>query len=572
MKPLHIALTAALMTGTGALAASAQQQTTLTGEVTVERSLTPTRRDASRLNMLPTVSLPALASPTLSYSRRAVTTPVAPAAGFVEPPMRADTLDASYRGYADLGVFPLFNVDLAAGYRILRLPSTSLDAWLQYDGTVYRAPLEGADHKSYWRDHSVSLGANAVHNLGSHGMLSGAVSYTFARVNGFAPSPYWVNSNRADVAASWVRHGDALSLKADVAYGYFGYNPIGVPAPDNRHGARDNRFTLSAGGTLPLDDYSHIGLDLGLDLLATGKHFASNLAGDFIACSSKTTGVVTLTPFYRFTYNNFEVSAGPRVEFTFNGGKAFHIAPEVKAGWTPTSMFGASLRLGGGEYFNSLASVADIVRRPLPFTAYGMSHIPLTVDVDVIFGPFHGAWARVFGGWARANSWLMPALTTAQMTAIDFQACDIKGLHGGIELGGSWRRLLKASASWQTAPSSANSGYYLWRDRARHVVNANLTVTPLDKLDIEVTYELRACRSMYTTTIVNDPDKHIVTTSVEKTNLHNISQLNAGARYRFTPQLHFFIRGENLINHRSLLPDAIPAQRMTALVGATYRF
>jgi len=571
MKPLYIALAAAVLSG-GVPRAIAQQPT-LTGEVTVERSLTPVEREASRLSLLPEVTLPSLHAPGLDYSRRAVTTPVKPSAAFVEPPLRVDSLDgASRRGYVDLGVFPLFNVDFSAGYRILRLPKTRLNAWMQYDGTVYRAPIPGDDHKSYWRDHSVSLGANVSHDFGANGLLTGAASYTFARVNGFAPKPYWVNSNRADVAAAWTRRGDALSLGADVAYGYFGYNPVGVPAPDNRRGARDHRFTLGTRAGLPIDDNSRISLDLGLDLLSTGKYFASDLRGGFIACDSKTTGVVTITPAYSLNIREVELSLGPRLDLTFNGGKVFHIAPWVKAGWTPTSFFAAAIEMGGGECFNSLASLADVVRRPVPFLAYGMSHIPLTVDADVTFGPFHGAWVRIFGGWARANSWLMPALSAAQMTAVEFQASDIKGFHGGIELGASWRKLLKVVASWQTAPSDIDKGYYLWRDRARHVVNARLTVTPVEKLDLEVSYELRACRSIYTYEITTMPDKLMTILSVEKTNLHNLSQLNAGVRYRFTPRLHFFVRGENLINHCALLPDATPAQRMTALVGATYVF
>lgn len=570
MKTNHKYITAILLCLSG-VSASAQQ--TLTGEVTVNRAVTPVEREASRLNLLPAVSLPSLTNPGLSYSQRAVTTSVTPEAAAVEPPARVDSLDASRRGYVDLGVFPLFNADLSAGYRVLRLPRTSLDAWMQYDGSVYRAAYPGDDHKSYWRDHSVVIGANVVHDMGRYGLISGSASYNFARVNGFAPSPYWVNSNRVDIEGSWSRSSDAVKIRGDIAYGHFGYNPIGVPAPDNRHGARDNRFSISGMGEMPVDEHSYLGVSLGLDLLASGRHYVSNYDGDYLPRNGSTTGVVTLTPHYRYAINDFDIAAGPRFDFTFNGGKAFHIAPWVHAGWTaPSKLLAVGLELGGGEYFNSLASLADDVRRSVPFLSYGMSHIPVTVDADITFGPFKGAWARVFGGWARANSWLMPSLPAASMTAVEFQPENIKGFHGGIELGGSWRQLVKATFKWQTAPSGRRKGYYLWRDRARHVINANVTVMPLEKLDFEVSYELRACRSLYTVAVAPLPDGLGTVTTVAKTNLHNISQLNVGARYRYMPDLHFFVRGENLINHRALSLDATPAQRMTALVGATYIF
>lgn len=556
-----------------ATAVSASAQQTLTGEVTVNRSVTPVEREASRLNLLPAVSLPAVSKPGLTYSSRAVTTPVAPMAAAVEPPARVDSAAMARRGYVDLGVFPLFNVDLSAGYRVLAKPRTSLDAWMQYNGSVFRAAYPGDDHKSYWRDHSVAVGANAVHDLGRYGMLSGSASYNFARVNGFAPKPYWVNSNRVDLEGTWSRSSDAATLRADLAYGYFGYNPIGIPAPDNRRGARDNRFSISGLGEVPIDEHSYLGAELGIDLLGTSKHFVSDYAGDYLARDGSTTGVVSVTPHYRYSKNNFEVSVGPRLEFTFNGGKAFHIAPWAKGSWSaPSRLFVVGLELGGGEHFNSLASLYDDVRRSVPFLAYGMSHIPLTVDADVILGPIKGAWVRIFGGWARANSWLMPALPAAAMTAVEFRPEDIKGFHGGVELGASWRQLVKATVAWHAASSDPGKGYYLWRDRARHVINANVTVTPIANFDFEASYELRACRSLYTTTVLPLPDGVGTVTTVAKTNLHNISQLNAGVRYRYTPELHFFIRGENLINHRSLRLDATPSQRMTALVGATYLF
>ena len=51
-----------------------------------------------------------------------------------------------------------------------------------------------------------------------------------------------------------------------------------------------------------------------------------------------------------------------------------------------------------------------------------------------------------------------------------------------------------------------------------------------------------------------------------------ISNLKAGALYRITPQWSAFLRGENLLNRKTLLIGGMPGQGITGLVGATYKF
>jgi len=54
--------------------------------------------------------------------------------------------------------------------------------------------------------------------------------------------------------------------------------------------------------------------------------------------------------------------------------------------------------------------------------------------------------------------------------------------------------------------------------------------------------------------------------------LGNVSNLTLGASYAFTPSLTFFIRGENLLNHRHIILGDRISQGITGLLGASYKF
>ncbi|MEF2751685.1 MAG: hypothetical protein U0N52_01990, partial [Muribaculaceae bacterium] len=68
----------------------ATAQGTLTGEVTVEREIVATEREATPLNMLPRLNLPALPAAQLDFSNRPVRARVEALTAFAEPARRED--------------------------------------------------------------------------------------------------------------------------------------------------------------------------------------------------------------------------------------------------------------------------------------------------------------------------------------------------------------------------------------------------------------------------------------------------------------------------------------------------
>lgn len=97
---------AMLLTACGAVSA----QENLNQEITVVHHEEVRPTDAVRLNVIPSVSMPAMKSQALTYGSRQVRVDVPSSIASLAPAAYADTIYRSpYRGYAGLGYLPAFN-------------------------------------------------------------------------------------------------------------------------------------------------------------------------------------------------------------------------------------------------------------------------------------------------------------------------------------------------------------------------------------------------------------------------------------------------------------------------------
>lgn len=184
---------------------------------------------------------------------------------------------------------------------------------------------------------------------------------------------------------------------------------------------------------------------------------------------------------------------------------------------------------------------------------YGNSHIPFTFDASVTVGPFKGAYAELFGGYARANDWLMPGYFHSGV----LQAFNVRGWHGGLALGYRHGKLAQARVSAEVARSNsedAGKGYYLWRDRAKYVIDATVKVSPIDKLNINGGYSFRGKRK------------------AGAYSLGSVSNLSLGADYAVNARTTVFLTGENLLDRKFYFIGGVPSQGITGLAGVTYKF
>lgn len=554
-------------------------------EITVEQQIVPKKREASRIKVLPTLSLPAIQPVKLNFSDRVITARVPNAITTLEPIAFGDKLYTSpYKGYVALGIFPLFNADFSAGYRLIDTDKTRLSAWGQYNGDVYTEKIEAepTNVKLYHRDHTASIGTDLHQAIGEKSFLDAELNYTY----GYHTVPVGLASfsqasNRVNAALNFNSRTEGLLYSIGIDYQHFGFNDMKHPEGYSYQlkdydykPVKQNLIGATFKGLLPMGESSFIGLDADANFLMTSAHNQALFpySGEFSANGSKNSGLVSLLPHYLYQVQNATVRIGAQVDLSIKDDKAFHIAPDVTLAWAPSQTIGLELRAHGGSTLNTIASLYDITPYLNGSLAYSQSHIPYAFDGKVALGPFLGTSIEFFGGYAKADKWLMPTLTGHYAGGQLFDRVDLSGWHFGAAIGYEYRKIASARISYETAPNDYDNAYYMWRDRAKHVVNAELNLRPVKPLLLTFNWEFRGGRREFgfipSASGETGPNMY----QIYSQSLGAVSTLNIGAGYEYTDNITFFVRGENLLNRKYLHLGERRSQGITALIGASLKF
>lgn len=559
----------------GFLSASAQENLQQEITVTHHEEVKPT--DAVKLSINPSVKMPALTAQKLDYSMRRVSVDVPTSLTILSPAAYADTIYRSpYRGYAVAGYLPAFNLGAAAGYKFIDNDRIRLNGWMQYDGESYRgdrADFISSDEVTSMRTrrNTISLGGSLHSAVWKKSFIDVGFDYTFARHN--APSIEGTenqNIHRVNLQSLWTMNTGIWNTGIGLSYGHFAYGNaitmhssplLPTPAsPRTLNPARENRIVANAFAAGKMWGAEAVGMEAKLSYLTYGNHcefVGSSYERNIQPMGSMSHALLSLRPYYRTTWMNVDLDLGVNVDFTFNNGKAFHLSPAAQATWKPSGFVTLYVKANGGEHQNTLGSLYDAAFYTIPNMTYGNSHLPLDSEVGVTVGLFKGFYSVISLGYAVANDWLMPVALWDNATA--FEKINMKGTKLHLGVGYRYRNLVDFSISGEKAPRKYNRGYYLWRDRAKYVVDANLRVTPIEPLDVSLSWNYRGsrCQVDYTGT------PH---------SLGNINSINLGAIYRLTSQWSVYGKFENLFNHRYNLIGGVPANGINGLIGASYKF
>ena len=542
----------------------------LSKEITIEKEIVPEKRVVTRMVASSSVTLPAVTQKRLTFSEYRQRDGVTPQLAFLEPAAYADSLTVKpYRGYVDLGYFPVYNTALSASYSIVDTERTRLGVWTQYDGKIYGGNLIGEPFADFtMRSHQVEAGIDFTQRVGGQSLLSVDADYHYGRFN----TPYYSNEqvdryyqsvNQVDAQIGWSSKAGKVKYVANVGYGHFGYAHAAVAdmvADAQLLGAVcENSWTVNGYADYIINECSDLGIDVDASMVDYNRNstFAADENGVLAMreAAEPDYGIIALSPHLDYNIGIFAARLGARIDVCINSGRALYIAPDVKVDWLPFSWLAVYGHLGGGQQMNKLGELYDLSQHTAPMMAYGRSSVPFTADAGVMFGPWRGASIELYGKYAIANDWLMPSIVDG---IAHFAAVDIDGWVIGAQAQYNYRDIVKVKAGYEIAPQNCGDAYYLWRDRACNVLNASLTVTPISALDIEVGYERRDGRKLMSLTETYD--------------LKTADNLMLGAKYRFNDRLNVWARMDNMLNTRYYMISGVPAQGYTGLVGVGYKF
>jgi hypothetical protein len=586
-------------------------------DITVEREIVPELRAASRLNLFPRTLTFKQGTSSLQASNYLETGEIQSMISPLEP---ANTLAAApltpYRGYLDLGYFPIFRAAASAGYAIVQNENTRLNVWGQFtrEDNDLKPESYTKDSECMWQLLG-QVGVNFSQRFKA-GVLSASTDYAFnafKRTNPLickALIDYSIyddgtekqNVNRWNIKADW--DGDAgnnLKYNLGVGAGLMNFSrgyklySAAFDDPIELKAVHELDYTFDLGVS---QSFGSSAVGLGFEGEFTHyNHFRSEACEEeateaqdavFLNPKGKTIGIVGVEPNYRYSAGMIDVKVGANVEFTINSGTVVHVAPDVKFNINPTSGFGAWLRFGGGERINSLRRLFEVSPYISPIYTYGTSGLPITGDLGLRFGPMKGASLGVSISYAKADEWLMPLMTGNR--ELMFSEQNLSAWKAKVELNWAYRSLLALRVTYEAALGDGEKEtWYEWSDRARHCLEASLTVNPIERLSFDVNYTLRARRSMpfdYPNAlqwvvkgrsgnaigdILGDYD-YYQDGDIHTIDLKNASLLSVGATYRINDPFSVFVRGENLLNNRSQTVALMPRTGITGLVGFTYKF
>lgn len=533
----------------------------LSKEITIEKEIVPEHRSATKLDVVPKSVSRTMTKKTPAFKDRHTASEIQANIATLEPASCGDTLtESKYRGYVDVGYFPVYNAAVSAGYRFIDNEKTRLNAWLQYNGKVYDAEMLAGEELTL-RSHAVELGMALFHKVNSYSWVTTIVDYSYTRYNTpLGTSSYNESVNDLGLNIGWNSQAGVLKYNVGIDFDHFAYGQNGYYLDEKARPVRENLFSFSGGVEMPYAENINVGLDAAVSIVNYNRNnlLLPDSLGylNLVKADAPSYGIVSLTPRVKYKTANLNISAGVKIDLAINDGNALNIAPDVNLSWAPVSYVSVYGTLGGGKHINTLASLFDYSKYSAPIFTYGTSKLPITFDAGVVVGPWHGAYVELFGGYAKADNWLMPSYVNMTNYYIP---TDISGWHGGVKAGYNYRDIVDFSIRYEAASQDMNKGYYLWRDRAKNVLNLSLQVTPIQPLDIVVGYELRKDRCC----VFNDKDVY---------DLGDAENLSLGANYRLTEEFGVFGIIENLLNSEYLLAGNIPVQGINALVGVNYKF
>ena len=116
----------------------------------------------------------------------------------------------------------------------------------------------------------------------------------------------------------------------------------------------------------------------------------------------------------------------------------------------------------------------------------------------------------------------------------------------------------------------SETGYAFGLDRPELLLNANIEVTPISKLKLNLGYELRSNRSIWTKTYIQE--SLVVVEKWEKYKLADASNLYFSANYEINDMLGVFANLNNILNKKWETTQYYGAQKFNFMLGASVKF
>lgn len=546
----------------------------LSTEVVVDRNVSVNLPKSTPLSLLsPKSALTATAPPTpqhTEYSLRSnIDATVARAnsplfTGFAAPDTTRTYLLAAY--------FPVYRLNVAAGYRIIDTRANRLQATAAFYGTSWKANSTTADgEKNILGHNTFNAGLSWQHTSPDGIMADANASYSLTGVmlpDNYRPAD---NKSRRNISRTRInadiKGSGNIDWEASARLNSFGVASDvlfpSVAADKATATPGPSELMIGIGGKAAGKGTSHFAIALDADM----RHSASAVISSLVLLSAPahtTQGIIAVSPSYSMNYSGFRLRIGIRADVGLGtGGTVAGVAPDVAAFKQLSAALAIYGKVTGGRDFNTLNQLFSYsVYAPCAVSG-ALRRTPVDARAGIrLFLP-KGLKADVFARYAATRCAMRPASMSANAADIAFMApANVSGWQAGVDI--SWHDELPVEihAGARLNAAGAASGFNDIPDGAKAILNAGASVCVGTNISIRTDYSLRACRRYL---LLSDE-------SAADAAMPNLSDLSAGATWRLNPRLNIFVSIENILCRRQYLLPGLPSARLSGLLGAAYRF
>lgn len=584
------------------ISANAQNES-LSKEITVEKDYIPTEKKASKLNNLPEIKQVEIPEKKLDYSDWAAPTTIKPEIQILPPiGYLTDYNFSDKKGYVRFGIGSYLNMSGSAGYKIIAKEKTALNIWLQHTSTWMgqnnspNITAAGEIERLKQKFNDNILGIDFAHMIGNKQIGLNAF-YHFDRFNYYGgTSKIWDENehiqtvNQFDIAFSFRNRpaADELKYAIGISFDHFGNSHS---LWEDIKAIKENHLQIKGGIEVPVSETSYLGIDADLNYLYYTNPMQISLNGPTITPADHNGySVNKLSPYYRMAKDKVTLKIGLNIDISANNGTITRFSPDIKFDYKILTGLDFYANIEGGKKINTFAGMSTVNRYFNPSSLLGNSYSPIDAAAGIKIGPFAGFRAQISGGYAIVNNqqtpW-MPLILYVNDSGSDadsypgyfgfehstvstiYSGINMKGWHIAAGLGYKFKEIAELKFDFKYSPQDGEKGYMFSQDRPEYVLNANLNISPVSKLKINLNYEYRGNRNYWTSySYSSDP----VITEYEPTGLKNISLLSLGASYQINHIFSIFAQFNNILNKKWDIYYGLGAQKFNAQGGISVLF
>jgi hypothetical protein len=492
MKIHYYILAAAVAAGYAADAQAqnaAKQDTTMNKVMVIENEYIPQISEAQKINLVPEVKAPEVKAKKVEYATASSPSQNIPT-GTMNPIVGKESQPESAMGYLRVGYGNLGNLDLLGNYLFKLSSRDKLNLNLQAEGMNGRVTLkENVTEPIKWKSKYYHLrgGLDYIHqfdrldlNIAANGGMT-----TF----NYSPTLY---TDKQRFATGSILFGvkstedDAdFSYKASTGYTYYKRRNM----EGNGSNQTENRVRTLAevSGKIAEGQAITIGAEMN-NLIYKGKGI--NDLTDYTT--------VDLNPHYTLTDDSWMLRVGANVDLSIGYGKQVQVSPDINVNYIFADSYIAYINATGGRRLNDYIQAE--VENPYSAIIGNLTdgYEQANIDLGVKGSPVIGFHFNIHAGYQKLRNDIYSDFNPLSDVAPTHQPTlffngNTSNTFAGLDLSYDYRSKVSFSLSalyrnWKNDGDKETAGNALLF-HPELALNAALTVRPIDKLMVELSYQ-----------------------------------------------------------------------------------